>query len=77
MFRSNRHIYAQIIDDERGHTLAANGIWYDALDFFSGWVERNPGETRLREQRTSLLQQVGLPEVADYERVLPSDSSTP
>jgi len=23
VFRSNRHIYAQIIDDERGHTLAA------------------------------------------------------
>ena len=23
MFRSNRHIYAQIIDDECGHTLAA------------------------------------------------------
>ncbi len=22
VFRSNRHIYAQIIDDERGHTLA-------------------------------------------------------
>jgi len=23
VFRSNRHIYAQVIDDERGHTLAA------------------------------------------------------
>ncbi len=23
VFRSNKHIYAQIIDDERGHTLAA------------------------------------------------------
>jgi hypothetical protein len=55
---------------ERGHTLAANGIWYDALDLISGWIERDPGETRLREQRTALLQQVGLPEVADHERRL-------
>jgi large subunit ribosomal protein L18 len=23
VFRSNRHIYAQIVDDERGHTIAA------------------------------------------------------
>ena len=23
VFRSNKHIYAQVIDDERGHTLAA------------------------------------------------------
>lgn len=27
VFRSNRHIYAQIIDDERGHTLLSVSDW--------------------------------------------------
>jgi anti-sigma factor RsiW len=60
---------------QRGHTLAANGIWYDALDFVSGWIDQNPAEASLREQRAALLEQVGLPEVARYERHFQSDPS--
>ena len=32
MFRSNHHIYAQVIDDERGHTLAAASSTDQGLD---------------------------------------------
>jgi len=60
---------------QRGHTLAAHGIWYDALDFFSGWIEQDPAEVSLREQRAGLLEQVDLPEVARYERHSPTEPS--
>jgi hypothetical protein len=60
---------------QRGHTLAANGIWYDALDFVSGWIDQNPAEASLREQRAAVLEQVGLPEVARYERHFESEPS--
>ena len=32
VFRSNRHIYAQVIDDERGHTLATASSMDPGLD---------------------------------------------
>jgi hypothetical protein len=62
---------------ERGHILAAKGIWYDALEFFSGWIERSPGNSKLRGQRTALLQQAGLREVAEQEHLPRGDSSAP
>ena len=52
----------------RGHALSANGLWYDALSFFSHWIEQHPQDTRLRAQRAALLEQVGLAEAAEYDR---------
>lgn len=51
-----------------GHVYARNGLWYDALTFLSGWIERYPEETRLRTQRAALLEQVDLDEAAAWER---------
>jgi len=40
--------------------LAAAGLFYDALDFLSRWIERHPEEPGLRAQRAALLEQVAL-----------------
>jgi hypothetical protein len=53
---------------ELGRVFAANGLWYDALDFISEWIEKHPEEPALRSQRAALLGQVGLREAADYDR---------
>ena len=46
VFRSLRHIYAQIVDDTRGHTLAAaSSVEKDLL----------PADTRLSPQETAAL----------------------
>jgi hypothetical protein len=47
---------------------AGEGIWYDAIASLSSLIEKNPGDRGLREQRASLLEQVGLSEAADYDR---------
>jgi hypothetical protein len=47
-----------------GHVYARNGLFYDALAFVSKWIDRAPGEPRLRELRAGLLAQVGLGEAA-------------
>ena len=51
-----------------GHVYAQGGLFYDALAFLSGWIEKAPDEPRLREQRAALLEQVGLSAAADHER---------
>lgn len=48
----------------RPHALAEAGIWYDALDSLSQQIDAAPGNRTLWNQRTALLEQVGLPEVA-------------
>jgi hypothetical protein len=48
--------------------LARAGLWYDAFDVLSKLAAANPGEPRLRTYRASLLEQVGLREVARWER---------
>jgi len=48
----------------RPHTLAEAGIWYDAVDSLSQQIAAAPGNRALWNQRTALLEQVGLPEVA-------------
>lgn len=48
--------------------LAANGIWYDAIDAYSDLISARPNDRDLREQRAALLDQVGLKDVADYDR---------
>ena len=51
-------------DLERAAAYAQAGIWYDALDAISNAIEAHPGDTSLREQRASLLKQVGLSQAA-------------
>jgi hypothetical protein len=48
--------------------LAAAGLWYDAIAALSQQIEARPNDAVLREQRASLLDQVGLKEAAAYDR---------
>ncbi len=52
---------------ERGHVLARQGIWYDALDFLSREIERSPDEMGLAKLRAQLLLSVGLEDAAVYD----------
>jgi hypothetical protein len=54
--------------DGTPQVYAEAGIWYDALDGLSSQIGSRPNDTGLRQQRADLLEQVGLPEAADYER---------
>jgi hypothetical protein len=51
-------------DLERAAAYAQAGVWYDALDAISNAIEANPADASLREQRASLLKQVGLSQAA-------------
>lgn len=55
-------------DFERAAAYAQAGIWYDALDTISNAIEANPNDASLREQRVSLLKQVGLSEAAGADK---------
>ena len=54
--------------EHRPAALAAAGLWYDAIAELSALIEQRPGDAALREQRASLLEQVGLKEAAAYDR---------
>jgi len=54
-------------DLEATYVYAESGIWYDALATLSAAIEKKPGDSGLIQQRASLLEQVGLSEVAQYE----------
>ena len=43
------------------------GLWYDAIAAISDLISAAPNDHLLRKQRASLLTQVGLPEVADWD----------
>jgi len=47
---------------------AARGIWYDAIAIYSELIEQQPNDRALRESRAALLEQVGLKDVAAYDR---------
>lgn len=47
---------------------ANEGIWYDAIDALNRMIEKSPGNKELQQQRTSLLEQVGLQDAADYTK---------
>jgi len=49
---------------------AEAGIWYDAIDQLSRSISARPADGELREQRAALLEQVGLPEAAAFDRGL-------
>ncbi len=51
-------------DLERAAAYAQAGVWYDALDAISNAIEANPTDASLREQRASLLKQIGLTQAA-------------
>ncbi|HEX2719391.1 MAG TPA: DUF928 domain-containing protein, partial [Candidatus Deferrimicrobium sp.] len=44
---------------------AEEGFWYDALESISRMIEASPKDADLRQQRASLLEQVGLSEAAE------------
>jgi hypothetical protein len=47
---------------------AEAGLWYDAIASLSKLIERNPSDTELRNLRASLLEQIGLPAAAAFDR---------
>ena len=53
---------------ELARAYAAEGIWYDAIALYSELIEQRPTDRSLREQRATLLEQVGLREVAAFDR---------
>lgn len=55
-------------DVTRASAFAQAGIWYDALDAISNAIEANPKDASLKEQRASLLKQVGLSEAAALDK---------
>ncbi len=61
--------------EQLGHLYAERGLWYDALAFFSHWIDQDPDEPRLRIQRAALLDQAGLSAVADLDRRLAASTT--
>lgn len=49
------------------HFYAAQGLWYDAMSAISDLIAGAPLNDLFRQQRASLLQQVGLQEVAEWD----------
>jgi uncharacterized protein DUF928 len=47
---------------------AEAGLWYDAIAVLSERIESAPNDPLYRKQRAALLEQVGLPDVASYDR---------
>jgi hypothetical protein len=50
------------------YLYAREGLWYDALAALSAQIEAAPTDTKLREFRAALLEQVGLRDVAAAEK---------
>lgn len=47
---------------------AEEGVWYDALQSISRSLDAAPGNAEIRQERATLLRQVGLVEVAEFEK---------
>lgn len=58
----------EVPSGEQLRAYAEAGIWYDTIDGLSQLIAKQPGDPALREQRASLLEQVGLSEAAAFER---------
>ena len=50
------------------NVYAEEGVWYDTIDALSRSIDKSPGDSALQEQRSALLEQVGLQAAADYTR---------
>ena len=55
-------------DSEKAAIYAEAGIWYDALEAISNAIDAHPEDASLREERASLLKQVGLPQAAALDK---------
>jgi hypothetical protein len=55
-------------NEELAGLYAAEGIWYDAIALYSELIEQRPRDKVLRESRAALLDQVGLKEIAAFDR---------
>lgn len=53
--------------EKTARIYAEEGFWYDAVASITELIEKAPKDISLREQRASLLQQVGLAEVSEYD----------
>jgi hypothetical protein len=49
------------------YIYAEAGLWYDALTAISDLIDAAPNDRLLRQERASLLEQVGLPQIADLD----------
>lgn len=49
-------------------SLAAEGLWYDAIHALSTRIAAQPRDAELRVHRAALAEQVGLKEIADFDR---------
>ncbi len=54
--------------ERAAHVYAESGLWYDAFDQLSSWLEAEPNAAPLHDHRAALLEQVGLDAAAAFER---------
>jgi hypothetical protein len=59
---------AQAREAEKPALYAEASLWYDALTALSDLIEATPRDTKFRQQRAALLEQVGLSEAATYDK---------
>jgi hypothetical protein len=50
------------------YLYAEAGLWYDALAAISDLIDAAPNDQVLRQERASLLEQVGLPQIAELDQ---------
>jgi hypothetical protein len=65
---ADRLATGKIENGEKAIILAEESIWYDAIASISASIKLKPRDKILREMRAALMEQVGLQEVADYDR---------
>ncbi len=62
-----QNILAKTGKERSQYIYAEEGIWYDAFAAVSESIDTAPSDVDLRKQRASLLEQVGLPQIARYD----------
>ena len=55
-------------NEDTARRYAEAGLWYDAIAVLSDQIDAAPQDSVYRKDRASLLEQVGLPEIAAYDR---------
>lgn len=66
MMEGDCHLVATASKDAV-HCYASAGLWYDAFAAISDRIATAPHDHTLRKQRAALLQQIDLPEVAEWD----------